>query len=444
MILQIIIRNLLYKPLGTLLSVVLLMFGAGIISLLLLVQKQVEAKFDNDLKDIDLVVGAKGSPLQLVLSAVYHVDAPTGNIKQAEVDKLKRNPLVEQIIPLAYGDSYKGYRILGTTEDYLEKYDARLAYGKMFGTKLQAVAGSQVAKLAGLKPGTTFVSNHGGDVHGQEHEAMQYEVTGVLAPTNTVLDNLILTNIETVWAVHAEHGEAAVKADTVVRNTDTAAVPATPPGPADLMQNVWKVRKASPQEKHGGTHTGEAGGEPEQGHDITAALIKTRSDMGTLTLPRFINENTNMMAAAPVLEMNRLMNLMGIGISTMQGVAAAIMIISALSVFIALYNRLKERKYEQALMRSMGCSRGTILYIILAEGLLLALAGFLLGVILSRLGLLLLNRYAAKNFHLTFNATLIKEELVLLLITIGVGLLAALLPAIKAFRLNISKTLAHA
>ncbi len=125
-------KNFVRKPLSTALCISLLLFGVGIISLLLVIQNELEQKFERDLKNIDLVLGAKGSPLQLVLSAVYHLDSATGNIKLADARKIMESPQVKKAIPLAYGDSYKGYRILGTTTNYLKKYDAQLAQGLAF------------------------------------------------------------------------------------------------------------------------------------------------------------------------------------------------------------------------------------------------------------------------------------------------------------------------
>ncbi|MEL6590703.1 MAG: ABC transporter permease, partial [Bacteroidota bacterium] len=122
-------KSIVYKPLNTALSISLILFGVAIISLVLVIQSQVEQKFERDLEGTDLVVGAKGSPLQLVLSAIYHIDSPTGNIKLAEVRKIMNNPMVEEAIPLAYGDSYRGYRILGTTSAFPKKYNAQLEQG---------------------------------------------------------------------------------------------------------------------------------------------------------------------------------------------------------------------------------------------------------------------------------------------------------------------------
>lgn len=408
MIPKIIIRNLLYKPSATVLSILLLMFGTGIISLLLLLYTQIEKKFNNDLKDIDLVIGAKGSPLQLVLSAVYHIDAPTGNIQKKDVDRITNNPLVEQAIPLAYGDSYKSFRIVGTDSNYLSKYSATLNQGTAFHNEMEVVLGSGVAALTGMKPGSTFFGTHGLGKEGHVHEEFAYKVTGILNESNTVLDNLILTTVETVWHIHEHHEEGEEHHDD-----------------------------------DGDYHAKEDSAD-NSANEVTAVLVKYRSPQALMMLPRSINETTNMQAASPVLEMNRLFQLMGIGVTTMQLVAFSIMLLSGISVFISLFNRLRERKYELALARSMGCSRGKLFIMILSEGLLLSVAGFICGIVISRIGIFLLEKYTARGYHLQLNkAGFQKEEIYLLLITLGVGLFASVIPAIKAFNLNISKTLSH-
>ncbi|HVU94700.1 MAG TPA: FtsX-like permease family protein [Puia sp.] len=410
MIFKIIFRNLLYKPLGTVLSILLLMFGVGIISMLLTLYKQAEDKFDNDLKDIDLVIGAKGSPLQLVLSAVYHIDAPTGNILRSDAEKIIHNPLIKQAIPLAYGDSYKTYPIIGTDSAFLKLYGGVLQQGNLFTKTLEAVVGSNVAASTALKENDTFFGTHGMGAKGHVHKEFQYKVVGILKPTNTVLDNLVLTNVATVWAIHNHHHHDEGKED-----------------------------KDDDDEKKAGS-----GDTVKPENELTAFLIKFRSPMGLMMIPRIINETTNMQAASPVLEINRLFDLLGVGIKTMQAVAFAIMLISGLSVFISLYGRLQERKYELALARSMGSSRLRLFAMVLAEGITLSLAGFLAGILLSRFGLLLLDKFAAGKFHIDLRKQgLSKEEGWLFLVTLGIGLAAALIPAVKAFRLNISKTLAN-
>ena len=173
--------------------------------MLILIQHQLEQKFERDLENIDLVVGAKGSPLQLVLSAVYHIDAPTGNINFAEAKTIMNNPMVEEAIPMAYGDSYQGYRILGTTENYINKYSAQFREGHIFQKSMQAVLGAKVARTSKLKIGDTFYGSHGQVEGVHVHDEHAYQVVGILESTNSVVDNLVLTNIESVWEVHGDH-----------------------------------------------------------------------------------------------------------------------------------------------------------------------------------------------------------------------------------------------
>jgi putative ABC transport system permease protein len=393
MILRIVRANLFHQPLTTLLSVVLLALGTGIISLLLVMQDAFSKKMDRDLKNIDIVVGAKGSPLQLVLSAVYHMDAPTGNIPAAEANKLSKNRMIATATPLAYGDTYKGYRILGTDESYLEKYEVLFQEGSTFQQNFEAVLGATVAARSGLKIGDSFVGTHGSSADAHEHDEHPYKVVGILSPNSSVVDQLVLTTVSTVWAVH-HHNEA---------NSEHEEAP----------------------------------------EEITALLLELKSPMALMTLPRSINESSSLQAAVPSLEINRLMGLLGIGTATLQGIAMGIILVSALSIFIALYNRMKDRQYEMALMRLMGCSRGRLALMVWAEAAIISLAGYCLGWILSRAGILLLQSFLGETESWPISFNFVASEAWMLPVVIIIGTMAAIIPAVHAFRLDISKTLAH-
>jgi putative ABC transport system permease protein len=412
-------KNLWFKKGNLLLSLLLYMLGTSIISLLLLVQHGIGKKLDRDLQNIDMVVGAKGSPLQLVLSAVYHADAPTGNISYQKLQEATRGPLVEQVIPLAYGDTYQGYRILGTTTDYLKKYGGELASGQLFTQNLQAVLGSKVTEISGLSLQAKFHGTHG--EAGETHEEQNYVVSGILKPSGTVLDYLILTNIETVWTVH-HHEEAPARKDST----------------ADAEPEAHH----HDDEPHDEAHN-HAAGHHDEDMEITAALIKFRSPMAVISFPRIINAQTNFQAVNPTLEINRLQGLMNLGASTLQSVALAIMVVSIISVFVVLYTRLRERRYELALMRTMGAGRSLLAGLLLAEGVLLALAGTVLGLLLSRLALWFISRTDQVTSQIPFTFGPLPAEGLLLAAALAAGLLAALLPAVKAYRLNISETLSN-
>src|SRR5690606_38703513 len=161
MITKIAWKNIWFKPLNTILSIILLTASVAIITLLILLQDQFEKKFNDNIDGIDMVLGAQGSPLQLILSSVYQVDAPTGNIDYAEAKKWMNHRFVETAIPLAFGDNYRGFRIVGTTPEYLINYGAELSDGKVFEHNFDVVVGRAVAQKMNIKVGDKFFVSHG-------------------------------------------------------------------------------------------------------------------------------------------------------------------------------------------------------------------------------------------------------------------------------------------
>jgi putative ABC transport system permease protein len=407
-------RNITSRPLSTSLSLMLLTLGVGMIFLLLQVNRHIQQQMQNNLRGIDMVVGAKGSPLQLILSAVYHIDAPTGNIPFDEAEELKKNQWVASIIPLSYGDSYAGYRIVGTTHQYPQLYDAVLTDGRFWQEPFEVTVGYKVAQNLDLNVGDTFSGSHGLAEGGEIHEDHAYRVVGVLKYTNSVIDQLILSSTESVWEIH-EHEE-----------------------PATLNED-----ESHEHESHIESDHNEENEAHEEEKDITALLIKLRNPVGLLQLPRMINEKTNMQAAIPVYEISRLFSLMGVGFDTLRTIAMVIIVVSGLSVFISLFSALKEREYEMALMRTYGATRWQLFWLVLQEGLLITLTGFVFGLILSRGGFWLVSGLMESNYHYSLSGwTLGQEEAWLLVITLVIGICASLIPSIRVFNLNISKTLA--
>ncbi|HYT96866.1 MAG TPA: ABC transporter permease, partial [Casimicrobiaceae bacterium] len=190
--------------LATALNLLLLMLGVGTIVLLLILSRELESRLMRDAQGVDLVVGAKGSPLQLVLAGVFHVDTPTGNIPLAEALRLRNDPRVAQLIPISLGDSFGGFRIVGTEPELIGHYGAALAAGRLWNAPFDAVVGADVAAKSGLDVGGIFAGVHGLGGGGGEH-AEPYRVVGILRPTGRVVDRLILTGLASVWEAHAHH-----------------------------------------------------------------------------------------------------------------------------------------------------------------------------------------------------------------------------------------------
>jgi putative ABC transport system permease protein len=382
-------RYLWARPFAALLNLSLLALGLGAMVFLLLVNTQIERNFERELQGIDAVVGAKGSPLQIILAGVFHIDVPPGNIALSDVQALAKNPQVKKLIPLSLGDNVQGYRIVGTTHDYAAHYGAQLAQGGWWQAPMQAVLGAQAAQALQLPLGQAFLGSHGLGGGGHVHGELSYQVVGVMKPCSCVLDRLVLTATESVWKVH-EKANALDAED----------------------------EKALQEER-----------------EVTLALIQYSSPLAAASFPRFVNTTTAMQAAAPAVEVARLFQLLGVGKQVLQGFAYVLLAVAALSVWMALAQAVREREADLALMRLLGASAGKLAGLVVAEALIVATLGMVLGLLLGH-GLTSLLGYmlsTQKSLPLTGYLWLVQEFWVLLLAAL-LALLAAALPLWRAYR----------
>lgn len=385
------------RPLQTALSILLLALGVATLVFVLLVQNQMTRNLTRDAAGVDMVVGAKGSPLQLILSAVYHVDVPTGNVPLSAVETLRANKLVASAMPLSLGDNYRGFRIVGAEPALLAHYGGTLAQGALWQGRLQAVIGAEVARTTGLTVGGAFFGAHGLSADGPVHDDAEYRVVGVLAPTGTVLDRLVLTDLESVWFVH--EGEA------------------TDPTEREILMAE---------------------------REVTAILVRYASPLAAAILPRQVNADPRLQAAVPANEVARLFAVVGAGIDTMRAFAAILFGAALLALFVALMNALEERRYDIAILRLLGASRARVAALLLLEAWMLAAAALLLGVLLAMVGVAVVGQWLAqaRSFPLSPFDWPAEVGLVLLLAAC-VATLAALLPAWRASRMQVHDALAQ-
>ena len=350
------IQNIKSKPLYSLLSIFLLSLS---IALLLGIQQlkiSFKHQMENNLGDIDLVVGAKGSPLQLVLSSILHLDNPTGNIPYKEVKNLVKNRMIKRATPISYGDNYKGFRIIGSTPGFLDHYNAEIKKGDSIQKSMEVLLGYSVAEKLKLDIGDTFLSSHGLidneiDIHDKE-----FIVVGILKDTQKVVDKLIITKLESIWDVHNHEAHDDHNSHEVNHDDDD-----------------------------------------HDDHDdrkITSLLITFRTPSALLTLPRKINENTNMQAALPKYELDKLYKFTGIGFKTISWIAYIILFISGITIFISLYRMIKERAFDLAILRTYGATNTQMIKMVTYEGLIIVFFAFIIGLLITKIGLYFIFSFA--------------------------------------------------
>lgn len=408
-------KNILSKPLYTVLSILMLSLSIGLLLGIQQLKTSFKYQMENNLGGIDLVIGAKGSPLQLVLSSVLHIDNPAGNINYGEAKKIGNNPMIEKTVPISFGDNYKGYKIVGTKHDFLSFYKAEINQGKLPEQSLEVVLGATVANQLNLSIGDTFKSAHGlventVDVHDDE-----FTIVGILNSTQKVIDRLIITNLESIWDVH---------------NHDK--------GDSHEKEHIHEHEN---EHDHNDSH--EKHNHEDHNREITSLLVSFRSPVAMLTFPRNINQNTNMQAALPKYELEKLYKFTSVGFQTISWIAYIILIISAMTIFISLYKMIKERAFDLALLRTYGASNFQLIKIVSYEAFLVICIAFLVGFGLTQIGMyiafnVLENAQQLMIIQLPINEVLQIFGLVFIMVLLSVVL--AIYPILK---MNISTILSN-
>lgn len=427
------------RPLTTILNILLLAISVAMLVLLLQFGSQFEKRFEKDAEGVDLVVGAKGSPLQLILSSVFHIDQPTGNIPLSSLELLRGDPATGRVIPLALGDNFNGFRIVGTDDGFLDLHAAQLAQGEMFEAPMQAIMGANVAAETGADLGQQFIGSHGltdDDGADQGHDHAPFETVGILKPTGTVIDRLILTSVESVWDVHgiAHDHDAHDHHEEGHDDHEHGHAEEHDHGTAGHDHEEDTTETAQLQDAR-------AELEPE----LTALLVSYRNASGAIRIPAMINRQTEMQAAVPAVETARLLSLLGVSLEGARIFAWLLAAIGGLAIFVALFSMARSREGDLALLRVMGATRPQLFSTILLEGLVTAAAGALLGWLLAH-GLL----SAAKNSFDTMRDLglaawqPVPQEGLILAAVLVIGIVAAIIPALRVTRVDPAAILSRA
>ena len=442
------------RGISSMLSILLTAFGLALAILITQFSNHFQNRLLADGKNIDVVVGAKGSPLQLILSSVYHVDIPTGNIPFKSVESIIKHPQVKNFIPLALGDNWKGFRIVGTSYKYLDNYEAELKEGRLWNNDFEVIAGSSV----NISIDEEFSGAHGLFEGGNIHDDTKYKVVGILKKTGTVLDRLILTSVNSVLALHNHEGikefdkmnEQHIHDDSL-EHKDHHDTHKHEKHHDDIhiqeehdLHNHDENLESHEQEKYidskeytniENKHTNPSKSE------ITAILIQTKSPIANINLPRQINKESLLQAANPAFEMSRLIILLGLGSKSFALLSGIIILIAVLSIFSGLAGTLENRVGDLTILRAIGYSKKRVFKLIALEGFLIVSIGIFIGIILG----FSIFAFFAENLNILrtsqANITITPELFIIIISVLFAGLIASFLPAYKSTKINVANQL---
>ncbi len=401
------------RKLTTFLTVLSVSLGVALISTVLTLEDETRRRFEDEGKVFDIVVGAKGSPLQLVLSSVYFMDTPTGNILYSDYEALKTDPDVAEAYPIGLGDTYRGFRIVGTSRDLFdyswtdtrgrERRPFQLAEGRYFEGPMEAVVGALAAKHNGLEVGSKIVGTHGfmegipSEISGFDHSQLPYTVVGILEPAEAPTDRAIYVDLESVWDLHAHHGEEEEEAH------------------AD-----------------------------EEAPEVTAVLVSLHTPALQFQFKDRINREMNVLAVTPIIEISKFYDqFLGTAKTVLVSIGFLVVVISALSIMIGLYLSIVQRRRDLAIMRALGASSSEIFGSILIEAFWVTLLGIGAGWFLGAAVSWSIGTYLTANYGLIIQPFATNSLIVSAFAAVAlVGILAGVLPAIQAYRTDVARDLA--
>lgn len=415
------------RKLTTLLTIVSVALAVGLISSVLSLRQQLEQRFEEDKQAFDLVVGPKGSPLQLVLGSVYFLDSAIGRVSMEDYEKiLAQSDSVVAAFPIGLGDTYGGRRIVGTTPDLLDhtwtssrgevRKPFELAEGRKFEAPMEAVVGGVAARQLGLELGDTFESVHGmfelsEDLREFDHGEHPYTVVGIMKTSGTPFDGAIYCDIESIWEAHGshddEHHDDAAHAD----------------GAAD---------------DHGDEILSDA-------NSVSAILVQLQGPSERWTYEEWINENTNAMAAVPIQVIsNFFRDFLDPIKSLMMGVGYLVVVISALSILIGLYLSIIQRRRDLAIMRALGASSYEIFGAVIIEAFWVTVLGIATGWVFGNVVTFVMGIKLARDYGFVVTPFGVPSgEVLRAFATVAlVGLVAGILPAWQAYRSDVAEDLA--
>lgn len=361
--------------------------------------------FTNTISKTDLIIGAKGGPLQLLLYTVFHIGGAVNNIKMSTYNDIKADRMIEWAIPISLGDAYRGFRVIGTDENFYEHYRFRgdhkveLLEGKYPSDTFDVVLGSEVAKKFKHAVGDPIVISHGISAEAiLSHDSTPFKIVGIMKPTQTPIDTGVYITLQGMEAIHF--------------GWETGV-------PSGEKINPDRFKK-----------------ENIEITQLTSFMVKLKSRIAVLRMRRNIDQYANepIMAIIPALSLQEMWETIGYVEQILFLVSLCVLLVGVMSILISLYTSINERRREMAILRSLGASARHIFFLLLYESSILVLLGCIFGVA-SMYGLLyFVSPWLESNFSVYLPIEgLSKTEWMYLAGIFVVGTMAGLIPAIKAY-----------
>ncbi|MHB1035684.1 MAG: ABC transporter permease [Pirellulales bacterium] len=431
-------RNIQQRALASTLTAVSMALGVALVVAVLVIHGVIDDSFRRSAAGYDLIVGAKGSGLELVLNTVFHLRKPIGNIpytyyKEFTADASHKGrfaPLVKLAIPFCVGDSYGDYRVVGTLPEMFDRFEYapgkhyQFAEGRNFKTSayFEGVIGSLVARKTGLAVGDTFEPTHGVAMEaGQGHTHAAFTVVGVLAPTGTPNDRAMFVNMEGFYLLrgHAKEGAGV--------------------GGQGSEKESLAGHGAEAHDEH------DAHPIPDDQKEVTAILVQTdpAKPIAAMSLPKLISQDSVAQAVLPAREIYSLFDgIVGNLKRLVLALAVLIVVVAGIGIMVSIYNSMSDRRREIAIMRALGAGRETVMAVVLLESIMLSLGGGLIGIVLGHGLIGVLNPIISAQTGVSLSGLqFVPYELVLILGLVVLASVVGFLPAMAAYRTDVARSL---
>lgn len=382
------IKNLLTRKAKFLMTTIAIIIATLIIMFSFNVAGQINDGIISTASYYDVVVGANGSSTDLVMSTMFFTGTTTDTINSEVYEELKNNKEVEEVVPFATGDNYKGSLIVGTEKSFLS--EKTLEEGEYFDDAFEIVLGYNVAKENGLSVGDKLIGSHGVAESSHSHENTPYTVVGILEKTHTAYDNTLFTKTNSVWEAHRSDEDEY-------------------------------------EEEHGESS------EHDEEHEYTALLVKTTNPASALNLISELNQKGGVLATNPSTVLRDLLNNIDLVKNIVYILCAVIGVMSFVIIYMITLMMMQDVKKDVSLMRLLGLQRKNISGIIFIQNIIVSIIGVIIAFGLTRLALLLTNNVTASVGIVMNYAKVYKEEYIIMISVIIVSLIPTFISLSKMF-----------